>query len=105
MAAALPWKEILKGATIAVSLTRDLMKARAAKPAQVTGEPSDPRAQLSALAQRVEALEATDAEQARVMKMLAEEMQGLARRAAIGYWIGVGGLVVAVAAIVIVLVR
>ena len=102
---ALPWKEILKGATLAVSLARDLMKREPARAKAAGDTPSDPRAQLAALGQRVEALEISDEQQAKVVKMLAEEVQGLARRAMVGYWVGMAGLVVGIVAFVVALVR
>ncbi len=103
--AALPWKEILRGATLVAALARDLMKRQSGKPRQGAEAASDPKSQLVALTQRLEALEGSREEHAKVMKMLAEEVQGLARRAMIGYWIGVGGLVAALASIVVSLLR
>jgi hypothetical protein len=104
-AAALPWKEILRGATLVVSLARDLIKHQPGKPRQTADASSDPKSQLVGLTQRLEALEGSRDEHAKVMKMLADEVQSLARRAMIGYWIGVGGLAVALASIVVSLVR
>lgn len=99
--AALPWKEIIKGATLAVSLARDVMKQQSSKPREPIAAPQDPEERHAILAQRLEALEASAQEQARVMKVLAEEVQSLARRAMIGYWVGFGGVVLAIAAIVL----
>jgi len=101
----LPWKEILKGATLAVSLARDLMKHQSGKPRQTAEVASDPKSQIAGLGRRLEALESSSEEHAKVMKMLADELQSLARRAMIGYWIGVAGVVVAVAAMIVSLVR
>lgn len=104
-AAALPWKEILRGATLVVSLARDLIKHQASKPKQTAEAVSDSRSQLTSLAQRLDSLDVSREEHAKVMKMLAEEVQSLARRAMIGYWIGVGGLVLGLTGIVISLLR
>jgi hypothetical protein len=97
--AALPWKDILKGATLAVSLARDVMKHQKAKPKPPADAGSGADLDVAALAQRLEALETSSAEQAQVVKVLAEEVQVLARRAMVGYWLGVAGLVVAVIAV------
>jgi hypothetical protein len=108
MPAALPWKEILRGATLAVSLAGNLMKgqsrAKAAPPATPQPGP-DLQPQVAALAQRVEALEAAAQEQAKVVQLLAEEVQSLTRRAMVGYRVGIAGLVVAVAALVVAFIR
>lgn len=96
--ASLPWKDILKGATLAVSLARDVMKHQSAKPAKDAAAP-DPESPLGLLAQRIEVLEASSQEQAQVVKVLAEEVQSLARRAMIGYWVGFAGVVLAIIAI------
>jgi hypothetical protein len=98
-AAALPWREIIKGATLAVSLARDVMKHQSNKPKQSVEATGDPKSQVEVLAQRLEAMEASAGEQAQVVKVLAEEVQSLARRAMIGYWVGVAGVVLGVIAI------
>ena len=103
--AALPWKEILRGATLVVSLARDLIMHQSSKPKPTPQAESDPKSQLDVLGQRLEALEGSREEHAKVVKLLAEEVQSLARRAMIGYWIGVAGLVVGLAAIVLSLLR
>ncbi|MES2938802.1 MAG: hypothetical protein V4864_14035 [Pseudomonadota bacterium] len=87
------------------SLARDLIRHQSSKPRQSAEPASDPKSQLVSLTRRVEALESSRDEHAKVMKMLADEVQSLARRAMIGYWIGVGGLVVALASIVVSLIR
>jgi hypothetical protein len=53
-ASALPWKEILRGATLAVSLAGNLIKGSSSRPKpppQSTTQPApDPQAQIAALA-------------------------------------------------------
>jgi len=99
--AALPWKEILKGATLVVSLARDLRKQQASEPRQPVDPTADVRSQLMALSKRVEGLEASGAEQAEVVKILADELQALARRAVVGYWAGIAGLVIALVSLAV----
>jgi hypothetical protein len=103
--AALPWKEILRGATLAASLARGLFKHQSAKPRQVSDDRPDPQARLQELTQRLEATEAAAQEQAKVINLLAEEVQSLARRALVGYRIGAAGLIVAVVAVAVALLR
>lgn len=98
--AALPWKEILKGAALAVALARDLLKHQSSKPKEKVDPTSDAKSQLLALSKRMEATEAAGAEQAKLVKMLADELQALARRSVVGYWVGVAGLVVALTSLV-----
>lgn len=97
--AALPWKEIIKGAALAVSLARDVMKHQKSRPKPPEEAAAEGDPQFAALLQRLEVMEASSAQQAQVVKLLAEEVQVLARRAMVGYWLGVGGLVAAVIAI------
>ena len=109
MASALPWKQILKTAGVVASLAGGLWSKQGAKTKEVvdpqTAAGADVRSQLALLAQRVERAEAMGVEQARLMKMLADDVQSLARRAAIGYWVGIAGLLVALVAIAIALLR
>lgn len=102
--AALPWKEIIKGATIAVSLARDVMKHQKSRPQppEEPGAAGDP--QFAGLLQRLDAIESSSTQQAQVVKLLAEEVQVLARRAMVGYWLGVAGLVAGVIAIALAIV-
>ena len=102
--AALPWKDIIKGASLAVSLARDVMKHQKSRPKPPEEAAAESEPELAAVLRRLDALEASGAEQARVLKLLAEEVQVLARRAMVGYWLGVGGLVAAVVAIALALV-
>ncbi len=108
MASALPWKQILKTAGVVASLAGGLWSKQGAKTKEVVDPQAaagaDVRSQLALLAQRVERAEAMGVEQARLMKMLAD-VQSLARRAAIGYWVGIAGLLVALVALTLALLR
>jgi hypothetical protein len=108
-ASALPWKEILRGATLAVSLAGNLIKGSSSRPKappQATTQPApDPQAQLAALARRIESLESSTQEQAKVVQLLAEEVQNLTRRAMTGYRIGIAGVVLALAALAVAFLR
>jgi hypothetical protein len=103
--ATLPWKEILKTATVVASLAGGLWKKQGGKTRDLVDPDADVKSQLATLSQRIDQVEAMGVEQARLMQMLADDVQSLARRAAIGYWVGIAGLVVAVGAIAIALLR
>ena len=80
------------------------MKHQKSKPKPAGEAVAETEPELAALLQRLEGLEASSVEQAQVLKVLADEVQVLARRAMVGYWLGVGGLVAAVVAIALALV-
>ena len=103
--ATLPWKEILKTATVVASLAGSVWNKQGAKSKEVTDPNADVKSQLAALSRRLDDAQALGTEQAKLMQMLAEDLQSLAWRAAIGYWLGIAGLVLAAIALAIVLVR
>jgi hypothetical protein len=103
--ATLPWKEILKTATVVASLAGGLWNKQGGKSKDLVDPEADVKSQLAMLSQRIDQVEAMGVEQARLMQMLADDVQSLARRAAIGYWVGIAGLVVAAIAIAIALTR
>jgi hypothetical protein len=92
---AVPWKEIVK----TVGWARELWKSEAARPREVVDPKADADAQLLVLSRRIDELQKTNAEQAKLMKVLAEEMQSVARRATAGYRVAIVGLLLALAAL------
>ena len=83
---------------MAVSLARDLSRHQSPKPREIDSA-ADAKSQLEALSRRLEAAEAAGAEQAKLVKMLADELEALARRAVVGWWVGIAGLVIALGAL------
>jgi hypothetical protein len=90
---AVPWKEIVK----TVGWARDLWKHEAERPRAVVDPNADADSRLLALSRRIDELQATNAEQAKLMKVLAEELQGVARRATTAYRLAIAGVLLAIA--------
>jgi hypothetical protein len=47
------------------------------------------------------ALESAEAAQAKLVSQMAEQLQGVARRAAVGYWLGLSGLLLSCVALLL----
>jgi hypothetical protein len=94
---AVPWKEIVK----TVGWARELWKSEAARPREVVDPNADAEAQLLALSRRIDELQKTNAEHAKLVKVLAEELQSVARRATTAYRIGIAGMLLAVGALLL----
>jgi hypothetical protein len=105
-AAALPWKDILGAIPVVVSAAKTLWNFWATRPKPQPIEPGkDVRSQLVQLAERVSVLESTEAEQTKLMTQMAEQLQAVARRASIAYWLGAAGLALGLTGIFLALVR
>ena len=103
---AVPWRTILKALPAVVGTAEMAWGRLSSKPKEPPVNPAaDLHTQIEALAKRVQELEAAEAEQAKVLAELAEQVEAIARRAARGAWVAWAGLVIAVAAVVVALVR
>lgn len=103
---AVPWRTILKALPAVVGTAEMAWGRLSSKPKEPPVDPhADLRTQVEALTKRVQELEAAEAQQAKLTAELAEQVEAIARRAARGAWIAWTGLVVAVAALVIALMR
>ncbi len=106
IAAAIPWREILRLLPLVVATAEKIWKQVASKPKEPPVDPNaDAKSQVATLAERLIQIEATQTEQAKLMSLVAEQLQGIARRAAMGYWLGLSGLVLSCLALVILLLR
>jgi len=105
IAAAIPWKEILKALPTVVVSAKELWT----RWSKVKAAPVDPKAdvktQLASVAERVAALERAETDQAKLVSQIAEELQGIARRVSVAYWLGLSGLVLACVAVVMAALR
>ena len=102
VAAVIPWKEILKVLPTVVVTAKDLWKHWSSRPKGVPVDPNaDVKTQLASVAERLAALEGAETDQARVVSQIAEQLQGIARRAAAAYWLGIGGLLLAFVALLL----
>lgn len=103
--AAIPWKELIRALPILVS-TADKLWKLASRPKE---PPINPRAdlniQVASIGERLVATENTQIEQAEVLRSVAAQLQTVARRTAIAYWLGVAGLALACLSLAISLFR
>ena len=99
--AAIPWTQILNAIPLAVAAAKSLRQFWATRPKPLPLDPAaDPKAQIAQLEARVAALEATEAEQTRLMEQMAEQMQAIARRLTIAYACGLAGVALGALAVV-----
>lgn len=106
VAAALPWKDIIRAIPLVVTAAKSLWTFWASRPKPQPIDPSaDARPQLAQLGERVSVLENAEAEQTKLMTQMAEQLQAVARRASVAYWLGVAGIALGSVAIVLSLLR
>jgi hypothetical protein len=109
--AALPWKEIIKVLPSLVTTATKLWEQMKSQPRAAQVDPNDdPRKQIAALLQRIEALENAEVAQANLVRQMIEQLQGISaglaetsRRHTLSLVIAVAALVLSVSALGIVL--
>jgi len=102
VAAAIPWKVILKALPVVVVTAKELWNYWSSRPRTAPVDPNaDVTTQLVSVGERLEALESAEAAQAKLVSQMAEQLQGIARRAAIGYWLGLSGLLLSCVALLL----
>lgn len=102
VAAAIPWKMILNALPTIVVTARELWNHWSSRPKTAPVDPSaDVRTQLASLGERLAALESAETDQAKLVSQMAEQLQGIARRAAVGYWLGLSGLLLSCVALLL----
>jgi hypothetical protein len=109
--AALPWKEIIKVIpTLVGTATRLWEQTRSQAHAAPVDPQDDPRRQLAAMLQRLEAMESAEIAQADLVRQLTEQLQGvstgfamLARRTTLLTIAATAALVLSIAALGMVL--
>ena len=93
VAAAIPWKVILQALPPLVVSAKDLWNHWSSRPKTPPVDPNaDVRTQLASVAQRLAALESAETDQAKLVSQMAEQLQGIARRVSVAYWLGLSGL-------------
>ena len=106
VAAVIPWKEILRHLPTVVLAAKELWNHWSSRPKRGPVDPNaDVRTQLAAVTERLAALEAAETDQAKVVSQIAEQLQAIARRAALAYWLGLGGLLLAGVALLLAVFR
>ena len=101
VAAVIPWKEILRHLPTVVVAAKELWNHWSSRPRRGVDPNADVRTQLAAVTERLAALEAAETDQAKVVSQIAEQLQAIARRASVAYWMGLAGLLVACVALLL----
>jgi hypothetical protein len=99
LAAAIPWAQILKALPFVVQGAKTVLKMSSTPKEPGIDPTQNLREQLASLAARVDGVEAAQAEQAKVLAQVAEQLQAIAIRAARGYWLAVGALALSALAV------
>lgn len=100
MPSAVPWRKILTALPYVVATADKARKALSSRSEPPVDPTADLKTQLAELAARVQENETAQAEQAKVVALIAEQLEALANRAARGYrlaWVAVATACVAVA--------
>jgi hypothetical protein len=111
--ASLPWKDILKVLPALVTAATKLWDRTSSQPKSAPINPNDdPQKQLTAIIERLQYLEDSEAAQANLIKQLLEQLQGvsvglseISRRSNISLFLGIGAFSVSIVALVIVILR
>ena len=102
IAGAIPWKAILKALPMVVLTAREMWTQWSSRPKKAPVDPNaDVKTQLASVAERLTALEGAETEQARLVSQMAEQLQGIARRTAVAYWLGLSGLLLSCVALLL----
>ncbi|HEY8607657.1 MAG TPA: hypothetical protein VIM12_11145 [Noviherbaspirillum sp.] len=109
VATQIPWKELIKLVPTVVAATRDLRNKWGSKQQAPEVDPhAEVKTQIATVTQRLATLESAGAEQADVMKQIAEQLQGVsaglaetARRATTALWTGLAALAIGTVAVVV----
>jgi hypothetical protein len=102
VAAAISWKMILKALPTVVVTARELWNYWSTRPKTIAVDPNaDVRTQLASVGERLAALESAETDQVKLVSQIAEQLQGIARRAAVAYWLGLGGLLLSCVALLL----
>ena len=106
VAAAISWKAILKALPMVVVTAKELWNYWSSRPRTAPVDPNaDMTTQLVSVGERLAALESAEAAQAKLVSQMAEQLQGIARRASAAYWLGLSGLLLACLALLLAVLR
>jgi hypothetical protein len=105
VAAVIPWKEILRHLPSVALAAKELWNHWSSRPRRGVDPNADVKTQLASVTERLAALESAETDQAKVVSQIAEQLQAIARRAAITYWLGLSALLVGVAALLLAALR
>ena len=106
VAAAIPWSVILNALPTVVVTAKELWNHWSSRPKAAALDPNaDVKTQLASVLERLAALENVETGQAKLVSQMAEQLQGIARRAALAYWLGLGGLLLSCVALLLAVFR
>lgn len=106
VAAAIAWKTILKALPTIVVAAKDLWDYWSSRQKTAPIDPNaDLKTQMAAVAEKLAALEGAEADQAKLVSQIAEQLQGIARRASVAYWLGLSSLLLSCAALLLAIFR
>src|SRR5262245_26012271 len=106
LAAAIPWKIILEALPTVVVTARQLWQHWSSRPKPDPLHPhADVKTQLASVTERLTALESAQTDQAKLVSQIAEQLQGIARRAAITYWLALSALMLSCAVLLLTVLR
>jgi hypothetical protein len=106
VAAAIPWSVILKTLPEVVFAAKELWDRWSSRSRRAAIDPNaDVKAQLGAIGERLAALEAAETDQAKLVSQIAEQLQGVARRVSIAYWLGLSALLLSCGAFLLAVLR
>ena len=106
VAAAIPWAVILKALPTIVVTARELWNHWSSRPKAAPVDPNaDVKTQLASVAERLVALESAETDQTKLISEIAEQLQGIARRTSVAYWLGLSGLLLSCVALLLAVFR
>lgn len=101
LASALPWRKILTALPYVVATADKARKALSSRSEPPVDPTADLKTQIEELAQRVHDNEVAQAEQAKVVALIAEQLEAVAERSARTSRVAWAALIVAVVALVV----
>jgi hypothetical protein len=105
MAVPVPWSTILQALPTVVVTAKDLWQHWSSRKSAPVDPHADARTQLASVAEKLAALESAETEQAKIVSQIAEQLQGIARRVSITYWLAISGLALSCAALLLAALR
>jgi hypothetical protein len=105
MAVPVPWSTILQALPTVVVTAKDLWQHWSSRKSPPVDPHADARTQLASVAEKLAALESAETEQAKIVSQIAEQLQGIARRVSITYWLAISGLALSCAALLLAVFR
>ena len=102
VAAVIPWAAILKALPTVVVTAKELWNHWSSRPKTAPVDPNaDVKTQLASVVERLAALESGETDQAKLVSQIAEQLQGIAGRVSVAYWLGLSALLLSCVALLL----